>query len=170
MKINEVKKLIERTFKKHGLSNSHSKLCSDALLNAELVGAPSHGLSRVSSYCLRIRKKVINPKPKIKVKKLSSSITSIDADNAVGFVGANNVLQIAEAQALLSALGKTTDGTDKKVAILGSGVNKLSTSTLNTNKTNNYGYLYFDSSQHIQIDGPKLWLLLILLLYVLQDD
>ena len=89
MKINEVKKLIERTFKKHGLSNSHSKLCSDALLNAELVGAPSHGLSRVSSYCLRIRKKVINPKPKIKVKKLSSSITSIDADNAVGFVGAN---------------------------------------------------------------------------------
>ena len=41
------------------------------------------------SYCNRIKKKVVNPKPKIKIKKISSSITSIDSDNAVGFVGAD---------------------------------------------------------------------------------
>ena len=34
-------------------------------------------------------KKVINPKPKIKIKSISNSITSVDADNAVGFIGAN---------------------------------------------------------------------------------
>ena len=45
------------------------KICADALINAELVGAPSHGLSRLKMYCDRILKKVINPKAKIKVKK-----------------------------------------------------------------------------------------------------
>ena len=89
MKITEVKKLVKTAFKKHGLSSNHSEICSDALVNAELVGAPSHGLSRLSSYCNRIKRKVINPKPKINIKKVSSSITSIDADNAVGFIGAS---------------------------------------------------------------------------------
>tara|TARA_B100000579_G_scaffold436203_1_gene461482 strand:- start:374 stop:1381 length:1008 start_codon:yes stop_codon:yes gene_type:complete len=89
MKITEVKKLIERTFENHGLSKKHSNICSNALLNAELVGAPSHGLARIASYCNRIKKKVINPKPKIKIKKISPSITHIDADNSVGFIGAD---------------------------------------------------------------------------------
>ena len=37
-------------------------------------------------YCDRISKKVINPKPKIKIKKISSSISHIDANNSIGFV------------------------------------------------------------------------------------
>jgi len=51
-----------------------------------LVGAPTHGLSRLKMYCDRINKKVINPKPKIKIKKISQSITHIDANNSIGFV------------------------------------------------------------------------------------
>tara|TARA_B100000965_G_C19509290_1_gene721202 strand:+ start:181 stop:1188 length:1008 start_codon:yes stop_codon:yes gene_type:complete len=89
MKINKVRKLIIETFLKYNLSKSHSTICADVLINAELVGAPSHGLSRIKSYCNRIKKKVINPKPNIKIKKISSSITQVDADNAVGFIGAN---------------------------------------------------------------------------------
>ena len=56
-------------FKKHGLSSNHASIASKALINAELVGAHSHGLSRLKMYCDRINKKVINPKPKIKIKK-----------------------------------------------------------------------------------------------------
>ncbi len=89
MKQDRVKKLIINIFKKHGLSKNHAIICSNALINAELVGAPSHGLARLSSYCNRIKNKVINSKPKIKIKKISSSITKIDADNAVGFIGAD---------------------------------------------------------------------------------
>ncbi len=88
MKPNEVKKLVEQIFLKHKLPKKHSKICADAIVNAELVGAPSHGLARLSSYCKRIKNKVINPRPKIKIRKISSSITNINADNAVGFVGA----------------------------------------------------------------------------------
>ena len=32
-----------KIFTKQGLSKKHSKICSKAILNAELVGAPSHG-------------------------------------------------------------------------------------------------------------------------------
>ena len=89
MKINKVKNLIINVFTNHNLSRKHALICADALVNAELVGAPSHGLARIISYCNRIKKKVINPKPKIKIKKISSSITQIDADDAVGFIGAD---------------------------------------------------------------------------------
>ena len=44
MKISNLKRLIKNIFIKNGLSNKHSKTCADALINAELVGAPSHGV------------------------------------------------------------------------------------------------------------------------------
>ena len=71
MKKKKLKKLITDIFVKHRLSKNHAKICSEAIVNAELVGAPSHGLSRLKMYCDRINKKVINPKPKIKIKKIS---------------------------------------------------------------------------------------------------
>ena len=77
-----------KILKKNGLSSKHAAICSKAIINAELVGAHSHGLSRLKMYCDRIQKKVINPKPKIKVKKISPSIIHIDANNSIGFVSA----------------------------------------------------------------------------------
>ena len=82
-------KIVNKIFIKHGLNKIHSKICSDALINAELVGAQSHGLSRIKMYCERIKKKLINPQPKIKLKKISNSITHIDGDNSIGFVVAD---------------------------------------------------------------------------------
>jgi len=86
IKSNRLRRILTNIFKKHNLSSSHSLICADALINAELVGAPTHGLSRLKMYCDRINKKVINPKPKIKIKKISQSITHIDANNSIGFV------------------------------------------------------------------------------------
>ena len=68
MNTNKLKNIIKKIFINHKLSNSHAIICANALINAELVGAPSHGLSRLKMYCDRINKKVINPKPKIKIK------------------------------------------------------------------------------------------------------
>ncbi len=105
MKITDAKKLIIKTFTKHGLSKKYSIICADALINAELVGANSHGFARLSSYCYRIKKKVINPNPKIKIKNISSSITNIDADNAVGFIGAHFVINCAIKNAKKTGIG-----------------------------------------------------------------
>ncbi len=85
----KLENLIKNIFRKYGLSVNHANICAKALINAELVGAPSHGLSRLKMYCDRIKKKVINSKPKIKIKKISQSITHIDANNSIGFVVAD---------------------------------------------------------------------------------
>ena len=89
MEKNKLNKLITKIFTNHRLSKKHASICAGALVNAELVGAPSHGLSRLKMYCDRINAKVINPKPKIKIKKISQSITHVDANNSIGFVAAN---------------------------------------------------------------------------------
>tara|TARA_Y100000591_G_scaffold175850_1_gene151902 strand:+ start:4889 stop:5896 length:1008 start_codon:yes stop_codon:yes gene_type:complete len=105
MKIIDVKKLIIKTFRKFNLSEKHSNICADALINAELVGAHSHGIIRLPSYCIRIKKKVINAKPKIKIRNISQSITNIDADNAIGFVGADLGINCAIKNAKKTGLG-----------------------------------------------------------------
>ena len=86
-------------FKRHKLSNKHAKICADYLIKAELVEARSHGLTRLKMYCDRLKKKLINPRPKIKIKRISSSISYIDADNSIGFVSGN----IGIAQAIKNA-------------------------------------------------------------------
>ena len=80
---------LQQIFQKLNLSKSHPKICADYLVKAELIEAKSHGLVRLKMYCDRIKKKLINPKPKIKIKKLSSSISLINADNSIGFVAAD---------------------------------------------------------------------------------
>ena len=84
-----LKKKIVKIFQKFGLSKDHASISANALINAELVGAYGHGLSRLKMYCDRIDKKVINPKPKIRIKKISSSISYVDANNSIGFVAAD---------------------------------------------------------------------------------
>ena len=98
-------KILTNIFIKHGLSHSHAKICSSALINAELVGAQSHGLSRVKMYCDRIKKKVINPKPKIKIKNISQSISYIDANNSIGFVAADIGIKKAITNAKKTGIG-----------------------------------------------------------------
>ena len=61
LKTKILKKEIVKIFKKFGLSNDHALISSNAIINAELVGAYGHGLSRLKMYCNRISKNLINP-------------------------------------------------------------------------------------------------------------
>ena len=98
-------KEITKIFKKFGLNQDHAKISAKALINAELVGAYGHGLSRLKMYCDRISKKVINPKPKIKIKKISQSISHIDADDSIGFVAADLAIKKAILNAKKTGIG-----------------------------------------------------------------
>ena len=105
MKHQQLKKIVKDIFIKRGMSNTHAQISADALINAELVGAYGHGLSRLKMYCDRIKKKVINPKPKIKIKKISPSITHIDANNSIGFVAASIAIKKAINSASRTGIG-----------------------------------------------------------------
>ena len=98
-------KEITKIFKKFGLTQDHAKISAEALINAELVGAYGHGLSRLKMYCDRISKNVINPKPKIKIKKISQSISHIDADDSIGFVAADMAIKKAISNAKKTGIG-----------------------------------------------------------------
>ena len=91
----ELSNIVNKIFVKYGLSKSNAKISTNALINAELVGAYSHGLSRLKMYCDRIKKKVINPNPKIKIKQISQSISLVDANNSIGFVAADIAIKQA---------------------------------------------------------------------------
>ena len=105
MNINNLETILIKIFKKKGLNADHAKICSKALINAEQVGAYGHGLSRLKMYCDRINKKLINPKPKIKIKKISQSISYIDANNSIGFVAADIGIKKAIQNAKKTGIG-----------------------------------------------------------------
>ena len=61
-----LKSKIINIFKKHKLGSKEARISAEVIINAELVGAPSHGVSRLKMYCERIKKKLINPKKLLK--------------------------------------------------------------------------------------------------------
>ena len=95
MKKIKIKKIVKKIFKKFKLSNQHAEISSEYLIKAELAGAPSHGLARLKMYCDRLKKKIINPSPKIKIKKISNSISLVDGNNGIGFVTADIGIKVA---------------------------------------------------------------------------
>jgi len=105
MKSKKLKKIVKDIFVSYKLSADHALISANALINAELVGAPSHGLSRLKMYCDRIKKNVINPKPKIKIKNISQSISHVDADNSIGFVAADIAVKRAIKNAKKTGIG-----------------------------------------------------------------
>ena len=105
MKQKRLKIVLNQIFQKHNLSKDHSKIVSDYLIKAELLGAPSHGLARLKMYCDRIKRKLINSKPKIKIKKISNSISHVDADNSIGFIAADIGIKQAIKNAKKTGIG-----------------------------------------------------------------
>jgi len=105
VKQKKLKLVLNQIFQKHNLSKDHSKIVSDYLIKAELLGAPSHGLARLKMYCDRIKKKLINSKPKIKIKKISNSISHVDADNSIGFIAADIGIKQAIKNAKKTGIG-----------------------------------------------------------------
>ena len=98
-------KLIKEIFIKHKLNTQHAEISARALINAEIVGAYGHGLSRLKMYCDRIKKNVINPKPKIKIKRITQSISHIDANNSIGFVAGDIAIKKAIQNAKKTGIG-----------------------------------------------------------------
>ena len=96
---------LKKIFRKYGLSEKHSKICTKYLIKAEIINAKSHGLARFKMYCDRLKHKLINPRPKIKIKKINSSISYVDADNSIGFVAADLGINLAIKNAKKNGIG-----------------------------------------------------------------
>lgn len=105
MNKNRLKKIVKKIFLNHGLTNQHAEISSNYIIRAELVGSPSHGLTRLKMYCNRLKRKLISSKPKIKIKRISQSISHINANNAIGFVAADIGIKKAISNAKKTGFG-----------------------------------------------------------------
>jgi len=77
-----------QVFSKAGLPEDHAAMVADALSYANLRGLDTHGLVRIPAYLKRIDAGLINVRPAIAISSPMPFSSVIDADNAMGPVGA----------------------------------------------------------------------------------
>jgi LDH2 family malate/lactate/ureidoglycolate dehydrogenase len=76
----------EACFRAVGMPEADARLVADNLLQAELRGIDSHGLTRIPIYTERIRRGVVNPRPDLRFERRQGAIAALDGDNGSGAV------------------------------------------------------------------------------------
>jgi ureidoglycolate dehydrogenase (NAD+) len=106
-------RLTQDLFVRAGMSESDAATLAEALIWANLRGVDTHGISRVPWYADLIKKGVLNPKPKLSLRKETGATVSIDADRASGpvamrFAAGHAVRKAREAGAGFAVVAHTT--------------------------------------------------------------
>lgn len=94
---------VHRIFIFNGLSQEDARTAAYALVKANLRGVDSHGVARVAMYCERLRRRVANPCPDIRVNRVATAVSQVDGDNGLGLVVGKRGM--AEAIALAGETG-----------------------------------------------------------------
>ena len=89
----------KKVFLKTGLSQENAEIVSDSLIEADLRGVNTHGIMRVPIYVKRLKLGLVNPDPKIRIEKESSSTLLIDGDNGMGQVVGVQVMNLCTQRA-----------------------------------------------------------------------
>lgn len=89
----------------HGLPEADAALVARCLVRADLRGVDTHGLQYLPHYLDRVRRGLINPKPKLDVERVTPVVGSLDGDNGFGFVVATRAMAAAIDMARESGVG-----------------------------------------------------------------
>ncbi|MDX1673166.1 MAG: Ldh family oxidoreductase [Longimicrobiales bacterium] len=76
-----------------GLPAGDAALFADALIDADLHGRSTHGLSRLAIYMKRMDHGLIDPRAELRVERHAPGVLSVDARNGVGQVQAIRTLE-----------------------------------------------------------------------------
>jgi len=101
----------EQVFQRIGVSREDSVLLTDSLIEANLRGVDTHGITRMLCvYVKRMQVGVVNPKTELKVVREYPSTALIDARNSIGQVASKVAMQktIEKAKATGVAFVATT--------------------------------------------------------------
>lgn len=82
----ELRDLCIEIVKKLGASEEHAFLVADALVDADLCGIESHGVSRMKNYMKRLQTGVIDAKGNYFVEKENAASLAINGNNSMGMV------------------------------------------------------------------------------------
>lgn len=95
-------------FQSVGMSKNEADINTDSLIEANLSGIDSHGISRMPILLKRIRSGVVNPDTKIEVISQSLSSAVIDAGNGMGASASIKAMQIAIDKAKVTGVSFVT--------------------------------------------------------------
>ena len=76
----------EEIFLSCGMTQEDAAIVADSLVQANLRGVDSHGVTRVGIYVKRLKMGLVNPRPNIEVVRESDATLLVDGDNGMGQV------------------------------------------------------------------------------------
>jgi len=77
-----------------GVSTEDAEIFAHALVDADLHGTSTHGVSRLNIYLERISKGLINPHAELAIDRAHGSVLALDACNGLGQVQAMKALRL----------------------------------------------------------------------------
>src|SRR3984893_2417620 len=87
----------------HGLSEEDASTVARCLVRADLRGVDTHGLQLLPHYLERVRRGLINPRPDLKVERVTPMAGALDGQDGFGFVVATKAM--AEAIEMAAEFG-----------------------------------------------------------------
>lgn len=88
-----------------GLSEKDAIVISKHLVNADMRGVKSHGVSRVNIYYQRLEKNIIEKNMSSNIEKETKSTALINGNNRFGILNANDAIKIAVNKAEETGIG-----------------------------------------------------------------
>ncbi len=82
-------------YEKAGLSREDAHLMADTMVEADLRGVYSHGVSRVAYYVTRLQAGGANPRPNMRVERSTLATALVDGDHGLGQVVSNFAMRVA---------------------------------------------------------------------------
>jgi len=89
-----VKQLVASIVAAAGVPGADADILADSLVDADVHGVSTHGISRLNVYIQRIRKGLINPRAELRVTHRRPAALTVDADNGLGQVQATKTLEL----------------------------------------------------------------------------
>ncbi len=84
----------EEIFISCGMAPEDAFIVADGLVQSNLRGVDSHGVTRVGIYAKRLRMGLVNPRPAVKIVRESAATLLVDGDNGMGQVVGVRTLEL----------------------------------------------------------------------------
>jgi LDH2 family malate/lactate/ureidoglycolate dehydrogenase len=89
----------------HGVPKKDAATAAACLVLADLRGVDTHGLVRLPGYLDRMRRGLVNPRPKLAPMRVTPVAAALDGQNGLGFVIAARAMAEAVSMARKSGIG-----------------------------------------------------------------
>ncbi|HSS64565.1 MAG TPA: Ldh family oxidoreductase, partial [Gammaproteobacteria bacterium] len=119
MRIEAAKGLAMRVLEKNGVGEDIAGLVADVLVDADMRGVVTHGLTRLPAYVARIRAGLLNPGARPEVLADHGALLLLDAGNGFGAVAGCDAADLAAERAVRHGCAWVTVRNGNHLSMLG---------------------------------------------------